>query len=92
MGDSSSKEDFQVENSDEDHEEETIIRKILICGESKTGKTCLLNRSVQNHYNSIYMQTIGVDFALKVLTVEETKVHLQLVGIFAILFPLFFSF
>ncbi|XP_067945059.1 ras-related protein Rab-7L1-like isoform X2 [Watersipora subatra] len=64
-----------------DYDTEDSGHKILIIGPPKAGKTTFITRYVHGHYfaNEIYKETIGVDFALKHLDMEDGQhVTLQL--------------
>lgn len=37
-----------------------IIFKIILIGESGTGKSCLMNRYVKRQFTSLYQTTIGI--------------------------------
>ena len=53
--------------------------KILILGDSNSGKTSLLDRLVNNQFMNCYISTIGIDFNVKTIRLEdETKVKLQI--------------
>jgi Ras-related protein Rab-32 len=53
--------------------------KIIVVGDVATGKTSLIKRYVHDVFSSNYKATIGVDFSLKGLTIDEhTHVKLQL--------------
>lgn len=41
--------------------------KVLIIGNSGTGKSCILMRYVDNNFTNNYFNTIGVDFKMKTL-------------------------
>ncbi|EGD79726.1 rab GTPase [Salpingoeca rosetta] len=63
--------------ADEDMRE--LLYKVLVVGDSGVGKTSLIKRYVHGVASDKYKATIGVDFALKVLQVNEnTTVRLQL--------------
>ena len=52
------------------HGRELKVFKILILGDSGTGKTALVRRSVHDFFTEGYRSTIGVDFSLKVGVVQ----------------------
>jgi Ras-related protein Rab-1A len=53
--------------------------KILKLGDSNSGKTSLLDRLVNNQFVDFYISTIGIDFNVKTIRLEdETKVKLQI--------------
>jgi small GTP-binding protein len=54
------------------------LLKILVVGDVGCGKTSLIKRYVHGVFSMHYKATIGVDFALKVVTVDESLVRLQL--------------
>ena len=60
---------------------ELKVFKVLILGDSGTGKTSLVRRSVHDFFTDGYRSTIGVDFSLKVLRwSEELEIRLQVPG------------
>ncbi|MFX1257192.1 MAG: Rab family GTPase [Promethearchaeota archaeon] len=54
------------------------IYKIVIFGDAGTGKTTLTQRYLTNVFKSDSTMTIGVDFEVKSLIVDEKKVKLQI--------------
>ncbi|KAF6031951.1 RAB32 [Bugula neritina] len=59
--------------------EEDSGHKILIIGPRLAGKTTFITRYVHGHYNvrAAYRETIGVDFALKHIDMEDGR-HITL--------------
>ena len=52
--------------------------KIVIFGDAGTGKTTLTQRYLTNLFKSDSKMTIGVDFEVKALDVDEKKIKLQI--------------
>eukprot|EP00347_Sterkiella_histriomuscorum_P001075 403373426 len=52
--------------------------KILVIGNSYSGKTSIVNRFVQNKFDTNYKATVACDFAMKILKIEDTEIRLQL--------------
>jgi Ras-related protein Rab-1A len=52
--------------------------KIIIIGDSGTGKSSLLVKFVDNTYDEHYISTIGVDFKIKTVDVDGRKCKLQI--------------
>jgi len=52
--------------------------KILVIGDVATGKTSIIHRYVHKQFNEAHRPTLGVEFALKKLKVNEKQFHVQL--------------
>lgn len=52
--------------------------KIVIVGDSGVGKTCFLISFVKESYHAEYKATIGIDFATKLIEIDEKLVRLQI--------------
>ena len=52
-------------------DEHDYICKIVLVGESSVGKTNILSRLCKNEFNTESTSTIGVEFASKVITVDN---------------------
>lgn len=52
--------------------------KIIVIGDVNVGKTSLIKKYVHDSFSDRYKSTIGVDFALKQIKVEDSKFNLQL--------------
>jgi small GTP-binding protein len=61
-----------------DEQKPELLYKVLVIGEAGTGKTCLIRRYVHNSFTSHAKATVGVDFAIKILTLHGKSVTLQL--------------
>ena len=64
--------------SKENHEEEEIKIKIMLLGESQIGKTSLIQRYVKNNFNLSYITTVGIDFQLKQIKMNNKSIKLQI--------------
>lgn len=52
------------------------MMKILIIGNSFTGKTSVVNRFVKNTFDENYRATVACDFSMKILRVEDIELRL----------------
>ncbi|EAY02802.1 small GTP-binding protein, putative [Trichomonas vaginalis G3] len=52
--------------------------KVVIVGETKVGKSCILSRFVQGSFDASMPATIGAAFLTKVITTSEGPMRLQL--------------
>lgn len=52
--------------------------KLLIVGESGVGKTCMLLQYADSVFEENFLSTIGVDFKVKLIDVDDKKVKLQI--------------
>lgn len=55
-----------------------FLFKLLIIGDSHVGKSNLLLRFTESTFHSSFQPTIGVDFKIKSLVVDDTPIKLQL--------------
>jgi len=55
-----------------------ILYKLIIVGESGVGKTCLLLRFTEDTFTSNHLTTIGIDFKVKILYIEDKLIKLQI--------------
>ncbi|GAB5372671.1 hypothetical protein AAMO2058_001684700 [Amorphochlora amoebiformis] len=59
------------------HRKKTLL-KVIILGDSNVGKTSLMNRYVHQKFSSQYKATIGADFLIKHVGVDEKLTTLQI--------------
>jgi len=52
--------------------------KLLIIGESGVGKTCLLLRFTDDSFTANHLTTIGIDFKIKIINLEDKQIKLQI--------------
>lgn len=52
--------------------------KVIIIGDSGVGKTNLITRFCENTFKDSYVATIGVDFKIKTLTINNRRFKLQI--------------
>lgn len=48
--------------------DEEVLFKILLVGDSGVGKTAFISRFCDDHFDPVFIQTVGIDFKQKVLT------------------------
>jgi Ras-related protein Rab-4B len=51
------------------------LAKVILLGPSGSGKSCLLHRFTHNEFRSLSSQTIGVEFASKIIRVGDSSVR-----------------
>ena len=54
------------------------LLKILIIGDAGTGKSCMMTRFVDKNYSPSYFNTVGVDFKVNVVNVQNKNFKLQI--------------
>ena len=54
-----------------------LLFKVLLIGDSGTGKSCLLIRFAEDIFSDNYISTIGVDFKIKTIEIEGKTVKMQ---------------
>ena len=59
-------------------QESDIILKILLIGDSGVGKSSIVLRLIDNIYNESYISTIGVDFKIKNIVVDNKHIKVQI--------------
>jgi len=58
--------------------EDLIKLKLIVIGNQGTGKSCILNRFVNESFDDNYQATIGLDFQSKNITIQDQDVRLIL--------------
>jgi small GTP-binding protein len=53
--------------------EADVIYKILLLGDTTVGKTCFLMRFTEGTFQEIHMSTIGLDYRLKIMPLDDGK-------------------
>ena len=61
-----------------DEREYDVLFKILLVGDANVGKTSLLSRFIGEGFVESYKATIGVDFRIKTLEIDQRRVKLQI--------------
>jgi len=56
-----------------------FLFKILIIGDSGTGKSSLLIRFCDDYFSDKFISTIGVDFKIKTIALDDKLVKLQVI-------------
>lgn len=59
-------------------QDECLQLKLLIIGESNVGKTSILQRFIENKFETSFSTTIGIDFRSKTIQVDEKEIELQI--------------
>ncbi|KAH3756780.1 Ras family protein [Pelomyxa schiedti] len=59
-------------------EDEVIAYKILVVGAGHSGKSSLIHRIVDNQFSNDYIPTLGIDFLVKEIVVDNRKVRAHL--------------
>ncbi|KAL5008153.1 hypothetical protein ScPMuIL_013734 [Solemya velum] len=55
-----------------------FLFKFVLIGDEQVGKTCLLQRFTEDMYDVQYRPTIGVEFKIQVLEIDNKQIKLQL--------------
>lgn len=52
------------------------LLKLIIIGDSSVGKTCILLRFSEDNFPVSHMPTIGIDFKIKTIPIDNQKIKL----------------
>ena len=55
-----------------------LVFKILILGDSGVGKSAILKQYIDQTFDPTYMTTIGIDYACKVIHLQDKKIKLSI--------------
>ncbi|XP_077945548.1 ras-related protein Rab-15 isoform X3 [Gasterosteus aculeatus] len=55
-----------------------VLFRLLMLGDSGVGKTCMLRRFTESYFDSSHISTIGVDFKMRTLELDGTRVRVQI--------------
>jgi Ras-related protein Rab-6A len=58
--------------------EDLLKLKLIVVGNQSTGKSCILNRFVNETFDEHYQATIGLDFQSKNVQIDNQDIHLLL--------------
>ena len=50
-----------------------VVYKVLLLGDSSVGKTCFLLRYCDKSFQDAHLSTIGLDYRLKTMTLQNNK-------------------
>lgn len=53
-----------------------FLFKIILIGDSGVGKTCVLSRFTDDTFHEVYASTIGIDFRIRILKIDDKKVKI----------------
>lgn len=67
--------DFSAcESGNMDYDKKVYMFKVILLGNIAVGKTCILNRFCSNSFSSDYKCTVGVEFKVKSLSVDDSTI------------------
>ena len=55
-----------------------VLVKLLLIGDSGVGKSCLLLRYSDDKFTTSFITTIGIDFKIKTIHLDQKKVKMQI--------------
>ncbi|KAI0765074.1 P-loop containing nucleoside triphosphate hydrolase protein [Fomes fomentarius] len=65
-------------NGENGAEQNNVVIKVGMLGDSQIGKTSLMVKYVEGHFDEDYIQTLGVNFMEKTITVRRTSITFSL--------------
>lgn len=55
-----------------------ILIKVISVGDTQTGKSCLIKRFCEGRFINKYVTTIGVDYGVKKMNIQNKKVAVMI--------------
>ncbi|XP_063959028.1 ras-related protein Rab-15-like [Lytechinus pictus] len=55
-----------------------VLIRLLMLGDSGVGKTCMLCKFTEEAFSHTHIATIGIDFKMKTLVVDDKKIRIQI--------------
>ncbi len=55
-----------------------FMSKLIVIGDSGVGKTNIIIKFTEQYFKENYVATIGVDFKVKTIQVDDKKIRLQI--------------
>ncbi|XP_041467827.1 ras-related protein Rab-15-like [Lytechinus variegatus] len=55
-----------------------VLIRLLMLGDSGVGKTCMLCKFTEEGFSHTHIATIGIDFKMKTLVVDDKKIRIQI--------------
>ena len=74
MADMEDREDAPMDKSDPTKKKKKVIVKVGMVGDSQIGKTSLMVKYVEGNFNEDYIQTLGVNFMEKTISLRVTEI------------------
>lgn len=69
---------YNMGGLEKNNDDYSHLFKLLLIGDSGVGKSSLLLRFADNSYTGNYITTIGVDFKIRTVTIDNQRVKLQI--------------
>lgn len=63
-----------MDNPHNHHEKNTVTLKVGLIGDAQVGKTSLMVKYVENCFDEIYTQTLGVNFMERTINIKNTEI------------------
>ena len=70
--------DLKVELLPEDYAQYDLSFKLIIIGDSGTGKSCLTTKAVKNNFEDYYQATVGFEFLTFNMKINDLVIKMQI--------------